>query len=128
MYSLHIGEHFERNPKSPSFISSILQLRSNRVDLFRLPFSTCPKSMNNACPSIFVLYLAENTMETYKTIETAFGDDSSSRSVTFEWFIRFKDGQPNKVHVPENRRRPETTTLWQSNVKKMLIVFLILKV
>lgn len=67
-------------------------------------------------------------METYETIDTAFGDVPLSRSVTFEWFTRLKDGQPKTVHVPEDRRRPETTMLWRSNVKTILIVFLILKV
>ncbi|KAL4100983.1 hypothetical protein QTP88_021004 [Uroleucon formosanum] len=41
----------------------------------------------------FCLKLGENATETYTMIKTAFGEYSLSRSVTFEWYKRFKDGR-----------------------------------
>lgn len=36
--------------------------------------------------------LSKNAMEAYEMIQTAFRDDSLSRSKTFGWFKCFKDG------------------------------------
>ncbi|VVC35518.1 Hypothetical protein CINCED_3A017225 [Cinara cedri] len=55
----------------------------------------------------FCLKLGKNATETYTMIKTAFGDDSLSCSVTFEWFKRFKDGQQS-INDPRSGR-PSTS-------------------
>ncbi|XP_027849961.2 protein GVQW3-like [Aphis gossypii] len=56
----------------------------------------------------FCLKLGKNASETYTMIKTAFGDDSLSRSVTFEWFIRFKDSRQSIKDDPRSGR-PSTS-------------------
>ncbi|KAF0718345.1 protein GVQW3-like, partial [Aphis craccivora] len=52
----------------------------------------------------FCLKLGKNATETYTMIKTAFGDDSLSRSVIFEWFKRFKDGRQSTKDDPRSGR------------------------
>jgi len=56
----------------------------------------------------FCLKLGKNATETYTMIKTAFGDDSLSRSVIFEWFKRFKDGRQSTKDDPRSGR-PSTS-------------------
>ncbi|KAL4120451.1 hypothetical protein QTP88_013142 [Uroleucon formosanum] len=56
----------------------------------------------------FCLKLGKNETETYTMIKTAFGEYSLSRSVTFEWYKRFKDGRQSTDDDPRSGR-PSTS-------------------
>jgi len=53
----------------------------------------------------FCLKLGKNATETYTMIKTAFRDDSLSRSKTFEWLKRFKNGRKSTENDPRSRRQ-----------------------
>ena len=53
----------------------------------------------------FCLKLGKNATETYTIIKTGFVDNSLSRSVTFEWFKRFKDGRQSTKDDPRPGRQ-----------------------
>ncbi|KAL4126147.1 hypothetical protein QTP88_010376 [Uroleucon formosanum] len=56
----------------------------------------------------FCLKLGKNATKTYTMIKTAFGEYSLSRSVTFEWYKRFKDGRQSTDDDPRSGR-PSTS-------------------
>ncbi|KAE9524215.1 hypothetical protein AGLY_015254 [Aphis glycines] len=56
----------------------------------------------------FCLKLGKNASETYTMIKTAFGDDSLSRSVTFEWLKHFEDSRQSIKDDPRSGR-PSTS-------------------
>ena len=58
---------------------------------------------------MFCVRLGKTGSETFEMLKQAFGDSCMSRSRTFEWFGRFRNGRTSTAN--DNRSgRPSTTT------------------
>jgi transposase len=56
----------------------------------------------------FCFKLGKSASETYELLQKAYGSDSLSRSTTFEWFKRFREGRQSMEDV-ERSGRPTTS-------------------
>jgi transposase len=70
----------------------------------------------------FCIKLGKTLTETYKMLQTVYGDEALSRSSVFEWFKRFKDGREDLQGDPKSRR-PSTSRNADTiaNVREMAI-------
>jgi len=57
----------------------------------------------------FCVRLGKRESETFEMLEQVFGDSCTSRSRTFEWFGRFKNGRTSTVN-DDRSGRPSTAT------------------
>lgn len=67
------------------------------------------------CSINFYFKFGKNVTEMY---ETAFGDNSLSRFVTFEWFIRFKDCQQT---TEDDLRSKRSSTSRNENDRRLTV-------
>jgi transposase len=69
----------------------------------------------------FCVKLGKMPTESHEMLQTAYGDDSLSRSSVFEWFKRFKDGHGDLQDDPRSGR-PSTSrnTDTIANVREMV--------
>jgi transposase len=55
----------------------------------------------------FYFELGKSAAKTYELLQKVYGSDSLSRSMTFEWFKRFREGQES-LEDDERSGRPTT--------------------
>ena len=62
----------------------------------------------------FCVRLGKTGSETFEMLKQAFGDSCMSRSLTFEWFGRFKNGRTSTANVIDqvSQARQQPTRKW----------------